>query len=148
MTEVSDMTEKPTDCVLWSWLLLLAVAAVPLTAAVAVVATYLPYSWRWPLWGIWVGVCAIIGGVYLPLRRRHMHFTLSEQEVETTGGVLFLTTRRIRRDAVRQVTLLQGPIERQYHTAFLLISSTGGYLLIEGIALKTAEDWCRRLCPA
>lgn len=147
MAEVSNMTEKPANCVLWSWVMLLIIAAIPLTAAWAVAVTYLPQSWRWPLWGIWGSVFAIVGCIYLPLRRRNMHFTLSEQGVEATGGVLYITTRRIHRDAVRQVTLLQGPIERRCKTAFLLVSSTGGYLLVEGIRLTTAEDWCHRLCP-
>lgn len=147
MAEVSNMTEKPADCVVWSWVMLLVIVAVPLTATWAVAVTYLPPSWTWPLWGIWGGTLLLVGGVYLPLRRRNMRFTLSEQDIETIGGVLFITTRRIRCEAVRQVTLLQGPVERRCGTAFLLVSSTGGYLLVEGIRLKTAEDWCRRLCP-
>lgn len=141
------MTEKPAPCVLWSWILLLIAAAIPTTAALAVAATYLPHPWRGPLWTLWLSGLGITGGVYLPLRRRRMRFTLSEQGIEATVGVLFVTTRRIRLDAVRQVTLLQGPIERRCRTAFLLVSSTGGYLLVEGIGLATAESWCRRLCP-
>lgn len=147
MAEVSDTMEKPADCVLWSWMLLLAVAAVPLTAAIAVAIPYLPPLWRGWLWMVWSGIFLLIGGVYLPLRRRSMSFTLTADSVEVTGGVVFITTRRIRREAVRQVTLLQGPIERRCGTAFLLVSGTGGYLLIEGISLVQAEDWCRRLYP-
>ena len=147
MAEVSNMTEKPANCVLWSWVILLVMVAIPHTAALAVVATYLPHPWRWPLWVLWIGGLAVIGWVYLPLRRKRLRFSLSEQGIETTSGVVFTTTRCIRYDAVRQVTLLQGPIERRCHTAFLLVSGTGGYLLVEGIGLKTAEDWCRRLCP-
>lgn len=141
------MTEKPANCVLWSWMILLAAASVPLTAAVAVAAGYLPHPWRWWLWMVWGGFFIGIACVYLPLRRRSMCFALSDNGIETTGGVIFITTRHIRRDAVRQVTLLQGPIERRCHTAFLLVSGTGGYLLVEGIELKTAEDWCHRLYP-
>lgn len=147
MTEVSDRMEKPADCVLWSWMLLLAVAAVPLTAAVAVAIPYLPALWRGWLWLVWCGVFVVIACVYLPLRRRSMRFALTEDSVEVTIGVLFITTRRIRREAVRQVTLLQGPIERRCHTAFLLVSGTGGYLLIEGIDLAQAEEWCHHLYP-
>lgn len=141
------MTEKPAPCVLWSWILLLIAAAIPTTVALAVAATYLPHPWRGPLWTLWLSGLGITGSVYLPLRRRRMRFTLSEQGIEATVGVLFITMRRIRLDAVRQVTLLQGPIERRCGTAFLLVSSTGGYLLVEGIDLATAESWCRRLCP-
>lgn len=147
MAEVSDMTEKPANCVLWSWIILLAAASIPLTAAIAVAVGYLPHPWRWWLWGIWGSTLTVIGCVYLPLRRRTLRFSLTDSGIETTSGVIFLTTRRIHRDAVRQVTLLQGPIERRYHTAFLLVSSTGGYLLVEGIELKTAEAWCHHLYP-
>lgn len=147
MAEVSDRMEKPAGCVLWSWMLLLAVAAVPLSAAVAVLLPYLPLAWRGWLWAVWGGLLATIACVYLPLRRRSMCFALTKDSVEVTGGVVFISTRRIRRDAIRQVTLLQGPIERRCHTAFLLVSGTGGYLLIEGISLAQAESWCRRLYP-
>lgn len=147
MAEVSDSMEKPADCVLWSWMVLLVIAAVPLTAAVAVLLPYLPLVWRGWLWGIWIGVLLMVGCIYLPLRRRNLCFSLTENSVEITGGVIFRTTRRIRREAVRQVTILQGPIERRCHTAFLLVSGTGGYLLIEGIGLAQAERWCQRLYP-
>ena len=139
--------EKPADCVLWSWILLLAVTALPLTAAVAVLLPYLPLAWRGWLWVVWGGVFVGIACVYLPLRRRNMCFFLTEDCVEVTSGVAFVTTRRIRYEAVRQVTLLQGPIERRCHTAFLLVSGTGGYLLVEGIDLAQAERWCHRLYP-
>lgn len=139
--------EKPADCVLWSWILLLAVTALPLTAAVAVLLPYLPLAWRGWLWVVWGGVFVGIACVYLPLRRRNMCFSLTEDCVEVTSGVVFVTTRRIRYEAVRQVTLLQGPIERRCHTAFLLVSGTGGYLLVEGIDLAQAERWCHRLYP-
>ena len=140
------MTEKPTPCVLWSWMLLLVTAAVPLTALCAFATAYLPtMAQRWT-WGIWVSLLALTAGVYLPLRRQNMRFSLTDGGVAVTAGVLWITTRRMHRDAVRQVTLLQGPIERRCHTAFLLVSGTGGYLLIEGIPLAQAEEWCRLLC--
>lgn len=139
------MTEKPTSCVLWSWLLLLATAAVPLTAILTIVVAYLPTMWQRWLWVIWGSALPIIAGVYLPLRRKNMRFSLTDDGIEVTGGVVFLSTRRMHRDAIRQVTLLQGPVERRHHTVFLLVSGTGGYLLVEGIPLTQAEDWCRRL---
>ncbi len=141
------MTEKPIPCVLWSWMLALATAAIPLTALFAIGTAYLPHAWRFPTWVTWIGTLILLGCVYLPLRRRQMRFSLTDNGVEVTSGVLFITTRRMHRDAVRQVTVLQGPIERRCDTAFLLVSGTGGYLLVEGIALAQAEDWCRRLYP-
>lgn len=141
------MTEKPAPCVLWSWVMLSLTAAAPLTALLAVAASYLPPMWRLTLWAVWAGVLVLFGCVYLPLRRRNLRYALTENGIEVTVGVLILTTRRIRREAVRQVTLLQGPIERRCHTAFLLVSGTGGYLLAEGLPLAQAEEWCRRLYP-
>ena len=141
------MMEKPATCVLWSWILLLAVAATPLTAAITVAIPYLPLAWRGWLWVLWGGVLLMIGCVYLPLRRRSIRFCLTANSIEVTGGVWFSTTRRIRREAVRQITLIQGPVEKRCHTAFLLVSGTGGYLLIEGIGLAQAERWCQRLYP-
>lgn len=141
------MTEKPHPCILWSWLLLSAVAAAPLTALWAVADDYLPPLWRYLLWGGWLGALGVYAAVYLPLKRRSLCFSLTEQGIEVTCGVWFVTTRRIRCEAVRQVTLLQGPVERRYATAFLLVSGTGGYLLAQGIPLAAAEAWCRRLYP-
>lgn len=141
------MTEKAAPCVLWSWVLLALTAAAPLTALLAVAAGYLPPLWRRILWAVWAGVLALFGCVYLPLRRHNLRYALTDDGIEVTGGVLILTTRRIRREAVRQVTLLQGPIERRCGTAFLLVNGTGGYLLAEGLPLAQAEDWCRRLYP-
>lgn len=141
------MTEKPAPCVLWSWVMLSLTAAAPLTALLAVAASYLPPMWRLTLWAVWAGVLVLFGCVYLPLRRRNLRYALTKDGIEVTVGVLILTTRRIRREAVRQVTLLQGPIERRCHTAFLLVSGTGGYLLAEGLPLAQAEEWCRRLYP-
>jgi membrane protein YdbS with pleckstrin-like domain len=140
------MTEKAAPCVLWSWMLATLAMAVPLTALLAAAVDYLPLSWRPILWTIWGGVLLLFGGIYLPLRRRNLCYALTDECIQVTGGVFFLTTRRIRCDAVRQVTLLQGPIERRCGTVFLLVSGTGGYLLAEGLPLAQAENWCRRLC--
>lgn len=139
------MTEKPADCVLWSWWLMALTAALPLTAVLAVAAVYTTAVWRLWLWLGWTVTLLLFAAVYLPLRRRRMRFRLTEDGIEVTAGVLFVTTRRIRYEAVRQVTILQGPIERRYRTAFLLVSAAGGYLMAEGVPLAQAEDWCRRL---
>lgn len=139
------MTEKAAPCVLWSWALLALMAAIPLTALLAMVTGYVSPFWRWTVWVIWGGILVLFFCVYLPLRRRSLRYSLTNDGIEVTSGVLIRTTRHIHREAVRQVTLLQGPIDRRCGTVFLLVSSTGGYLLAEGLPLATAEDWCRRL---
>ena len=126
-----------------------------MAVAVAVPTTLL-WGWLftllWPaafpiaLW-LWCGGWLTFIGGYLPLRRRSLCFRLEENQIAATGGVFFTTTRCIRLDAVRQVTLIQGPLERRFHTAFLLVSATGGYLLVEGLPRHTAEAWRKRLCP-
>lgn len=139
------MTERPADCVLWSWWLMALTAALPLTALLAVATAYFAVAWRLWIWGGWVATLMLFLTLYLPLRRRGMRFRFTDDGIAVTSGVLFVTTRRIRREAVRQTTILQGPVERRYGTAFLLVSATGGHLMAEGIPLAQAEDWCRRL---
>lgn len=141
------MTEQAAPCVLWSWRILALTAAVPLSALLAVATAYVPPLWRITLWVSWIGALMLFACVYLPLRRRNLRYSLTDDGIEATGGVLILTTRHIHCDAVRQVTILQGPIERRCNTAFLLVSGTGGYLLAEGLPLERAEEWCRRLYP-
>lgn len=138
------MQHKPSPRVLWSWVTLTLLTAVPLIVG-TILLLYVQRRIAAIFAGIWSGLMLVILCVYLPLRRRHMSFALDEQRIGSTGGVLFVTSRRIPLDAVRQVTLLQGPVERLCGTAFLLVTATGGHLLIEGIDYDRAEDWCRRL---
>lgn len=141
------MYEKPSPRVLWSWVSILVAVAIPHL----VVGGWL--LWRlfprlvMPFLLLSAAAVAVIGLWYLPRRRENMRYSLGEQRVTVRGGVLFITSRRMELDAVRQVTLLQGPVERRCNTAFLLISATGGYLLIEGIDRPRAEEWCRGRFP-
>ena len=141
------MYEKPSPHVLWSWVILLLAVAVPHT----VVGGWL--LWRlFPLLTVpfillTVGFVLVTALWYLPRRRENMRYCLGHRWVTVQGGVLFITNRRMDLNAVRQVTLLQGPVERRCHTAFLLISATGGYVLIEGIDLRKAQEWCRGRFP-
>ena len=141
------MKERPAPQILWSWRLAATAVALPLTGALCWLLqlfwpAYLPAA----LW-IWGGFLAGLLGIYMPLRRRSISFSLEAEQVTVTGGVWFSTTRCMRADAVRQVTLWQGPLERRLGIAYLLISATGGSLLIEGIPRPRAEEWCQRLSP-
>lgn len=141
------MCERPSPRVLWSWVSILLAVAVPHM----VVGGWL--LWRLfppltvPFILLTIGFVLITALWYLPRRRDNMRYCLGDRRVTVQGGVLFITSRRMELDAVRQVTLLQGPIERRCHTAFLLISATGGYLLLEGIDRRKAEEWCRGRFP-
>lgn len=142
------MIEKPAKAVLWSWIGLAAVILLPLTGLLGwLVWLFLPEHLL-ILLALWSGILALFLGVYLPWRQRSMRFCLEEGEITVTGGVLVTTTRRMRIDAVRQITLLQGPLERRFDTAFLLISATGGHLLVEGIAQNRAEVWIKQVHPS
>lgn len=130
------MCEKPSPRVLWSWW-----AAVWLPLCLLTVVgrwLYRPLLyWFIPLW--------FVCGVYLWLRRQRMVFAIEGGYIHIRSGVWIATQRSIPLKAVRQVTLLQGPIERRCGTAFVLVNSTGGYLFIEGIDHRRAQEWCRRL---
>ncbi len=139
------MIEKPAPRLLWSWMALLAMVTLP----ALVLTEWLVRSFFPEYIGIAAvvgGVCALIlGGWYLPRRRDSLSFAMDGERVWVRSGVVFVTTRYIPVEAVRQVTLWQGPLERRWDTAFLLISATGGYLLVEGIPRERAEVWRKRL---
>ena len=139
------MKEKPAPQILWSWRLAVVTACLPLTGLIVWLGWLFLPTYLSLMLALWGGCLLFVLGIYLPLRRRSVTFALEPNEITVTGGVLITTTRRMRTDAVRQVTLLQGPLERRLGIAFLLISATGGYLLIEGIDRTRAEDWCKRL---
>ena len=141
------MYEKPSPRVLWSWVSILIAVAIPHLAVGGWLLWRLFPRLVMPFLLLSVAAVAVIGLWYLPRRRENMRYSLGDQWVTVRGGVLFITSRRMELDAVRQVTLLQGPVERRCDTAFLLISATGGYLLIEGIDRLRAEEWCRGRFP-
>ncbi len=58
---------------------------------------------------------------------------------DCTTGVLFKVVHRMPVTSVRHVTLLQGPLERHFGTAFLWISGAGGWVMLEGLPLAQAE---------
>lgn len=130
------MCIKPSHRVLWSWWTALSILFGSLTVAGIWLGGWLGYLFI-PLW-LW-------GGVYLWLRRRRLHYAVTDGYICAVDGVFITTQRMIPIEAVRQTTLWQGPVERLCRTAFILINSTGGYLLIEGVDRQQAEGWCRRL---
>ncbi len=140
------MMERPAPQVLWSWLAVLLAIALPLMGCIGWLL-WLFWPTFLPLGAVGCGGVSLLLVVYLPLRRRRLRFSLVGGVLTVTGGVVFATTRWMRVDAVRQVTLLQGPLERRCGTAFLLVSATGGHLLIEGLEQEQAKEWCQRLAP-
>ena len=141
------MVQRPSPLVIRSWVALLLAVVIPLT----VVHTWL-LDWFFPDLSMWyliatAGGMAVILFWYFPRRRQNLRFSLDEGRVTVSGGVVVTTHKRMELQAVRQVTLLQGPVERRCKTAFVLVSATGGYLLIEGLEQEQAREWCRRMVP-
>lgn len=140
------MCVKPSPRVLWSWGSALLVPLILLTAGGVWICVRLLRPFL-PLWLLLMGALWLLCGIYLLLRRRRLCFSVTDGYVCASDGVWITTRRMIPLEAVRQVTLLQGPVERLCRTAFILVNATGGYLLIEGIDRQQAEVWCRRLTP-
>ena len=141
------MQEKPSPKALWSWVAVALAAAFPLGAISWGLARYVGPTACGLFTALWVPGLVLTVWLYLPRRLRNCSYTLDEKGVQVTGGVFFITTRYMAAHAVRQVTLLQGPVERLCHTAFLRISATGGSLLVEGLDCDRAAEWCRLLSP-
>ena len=136
------MIQRPSPRVIWSWVALILAAVVPIT----VVHTWLLHRF---LPSLTVGyliatvvAVAVVIFLYLPRRRQSLRFSLDRRRVSASGGVVVTTGQWM-----DLVTLLQGPVERRCKTAFILVSATGGYLLIEGLEQTVAQDWCRRMVP-
>ncbi len=140
------MCEKPSPHVIWSWGIALFIPLFILFGVGVWWTKQLPHPVLTLFVLFWV-VGILLCGIWLRLRRNGMRFSIKDGYICKTSGVLIHTKRMIAMDAIRQVTLLQGPLERLCRTAFIMINSTGGYLLIEGIDQRLAEVWCRRLTP-
>ena len=136
---------QPSPRVLCSWAVLL---ALPTLTVAGLLWLFLPRIWPWNALPVFlIGLTLVSAWVYLPRRRRRTVFTLTECELTVSGGVLFTVCRRMPLEAVRYVTLLEGPVERRCGIAFLSVSGLGGSLLLEGLERKQAEAWCHRLLP-
>ena len=141
------MIQRPSPRVIWSWVTLILATVVPITVVHTwLLHRFLPRLTVGYLIATVVAVAVLIF-LYLPRRRQSLRFSLDRRRVSASGGVVVTTGQWMDLQAIRQVTLLQGPVERRCKTAFILVSATGGYLLIEGLEQTVAQDWCRRMVP-
>lgn len=137
--------QRPDARILWSWVAggtLLLVPAAALTAFVWWWLDFLP--------AVLLSVAFLLGfggfiSVYLPLRRQRMRFCITDEILAVLTGVFFQAHRQMPLSAVRYATVLQGPLERRFNTAFLWVAGAGGWLLIEGISYQQAHAFCQRL---
>lgn len=137
----------PDPRVRWTWVLC---ACVPLLPAIAI--SVLLFNWErvsdeiaavFTL--LWAAVFLLTVFVYIPLRRRTVRYGLDDIHITVTGGVIFRTRQQMPLHAVRHVTLLRGPLERRFGTAFLWVAGAGGWVLLEGLPLEQAEAIRQRL---
>ena len=138
---------KPDPRVVWTWVLCALLGAV----APAALSVWLLRWQALPNWvagaftALWGVLLVLTLAVYIPLRRRRIAYALEEDLLLVWGGVVFRVEHRMPLSGVRHVTLIQGPLERLFGTAFLLVNGAGGFVLLEGMLLEQATAWRQRL---
>ncbi len=139
--------QTPDPRVLWSWETYALATAIP-----AGLLSYWLWAWeRIPtvIAGgftlLWTVLLASVMLLYLPLRRRRVTYGMDGTHLAVTGGVFIHTQHQMPLTAVRHVTLLQGPLERRFGTAFLWVAGAGGWILVEGVPLEQALAMRQRL---
>ncbi len=124
----------------------LCAALIPLAASIALFQLPMLPPWLPRAFTVlWIAVLAAVLTVYYPLRYRRMRYTVSKDAIVTVRGMLFSVYRRMPLSAVRHITTLRGPIERMTGLATVLISATGGHLLIEGLTAAEADRLIKTL---
>lgn len=107
-------------------------AVLSLTALGGVVIVLVASSQSWfqgLVWlGAWIGVTAAIGLFALlwpPVRYRHIFYRLDTSGMQIRSGVWWKSTVNIPHSRVQHTDVQQGPIERGYGLATLLIHTAG-----------------------
>ena len=95
------------------------------------------------------GITLLLGAVfiYLPFLRRSCKFTLTDEYIEYTSGILYRMRRRISRRAVMVVTEMRTPVSYLCHTRTLVISAMGGSMMLPLLRQKDAEALLALLTP-
>lgn len=93
----------------------------------------------------WIGVvfCVLWTGfsvVYLPFSLHSFEGSISLGELRTSQGILFKTNHRIPTRFITGVTKLQTPLLRLTKCSFLIIYTSGTFVLIPGIADDIAKQ--------
>lgn len=133
--------QRPDPRVRFCWIIYTVFAAMVLSGVSAALfrLTILPPWMPRAFTLAWVIAVVLIATVYHPLRYRRMRYAVNEDTIMTSQGLLFTTYRRMPLSAVRHVTAVRGPLERLTGITTLLISATGGHLLIEGVPAEEAD---------
>lgn len=139
--------KQPDPRVRISWVIeILLLALIP--AVLSVVLFQLPFIPGWIAWaftGLWLILLILMLTVYIPIRWRHARYGIDAEGLCSVSGVYVVNQRHIALSSVRHITVLQGPLERFFGYAFVLVSAAGGWLLLEGIPTGEAQELSRRL---
>ncbi len=121
-------------------------AILPISASVVLFLTT-----ALPLWIpliftlVWCTGLLFLLFVYFPLRYRRLKYAITADHILTVSGVWLVSTRRIRFDAIRYITILHGPLDRRFNLAAVVVSAAGGQIFLDGISIEQAEALMRRL---
>lgn len=139
--------KRPDRRVILCWTVYtLCACVIPIVAGIVLYALPLLPEWVSHIFTVlWVTTLTIVLAVYYPLRYRRMRYAVDQESIVTVRGMLFSVYRRMPLSAVRHITTLRGPIERMTGLTSVLISATGGHLLIEGIAADEADKLTKAL---
>jgi len=123
-------------------------AVLSFAALVGVVIVMIASSNTWPqalLWlALWVGITAAIGSFALlwpPVPYRHISYRLDGNGIQIRKGVWWKSTVNVPHSRVQHTDVQQGPIERGYRLATLLIHTAGtqhAVIPLSGLAHEVA----------
>lgn len=139
--------KRPDPRVRISWAVYAMMLAL-IPAAVSVLLFRLSFIPRWVAWaftGLWLLLLLLLLTIYIPLRYRHARYSIGTENLCTVSGVYVVSHHHMALSSVRHITVLQGPLERIFGYAFVLVSAAGGWLLLEGIPAAQAHELSRCL---
>ena len=96
------------------------------------------------LLGGWILVSALLTGLFVswpPVRYRHTAYEVTEQGIRIRRGVLWRSVTAVPRSRVQHTDVAQGPIERMYELATLVMYTAGtqnSSVALSGLAHETA----------
>jgi membrane protein YdbS with pleckstrin-like domain len=96
------------------------------------------------LLGGWIVVSALLTGAIVawpPVRYRHTAYEVSAQGIRIRRGVFWRSVATVPRSRVQHTDVSQGPIERAYELATLVMYTAGtqhSSVLLPGLAHETA----------
>ena len=93
----------------------------------------------------WAVVLLLTLIVYFPLRYRNARYGVDDTRITVISGVYFISHRQMPLSSVRHITVIRGPLERLFGTAFVAVSAAGGWLLLEGVPAAEAHRWSEQV---